>query len=84
MKLNCQQARCLAKTDPRCRKAGGNTFLVLTWLPWTIGHCCRKCAELLNPELIKAVESGAYRPEQQTSPKPGAHSSEMSTGDLFG
>lgn len=58
---NIAQVRCIEKTEPGCKRAVGYTFLQLDWLPWTTVHCCRKCAEVLHPELIQTVEKGAYR-----------------------
>ena len=56
-----QQARCTHGYSGKCKGAGGFTFLVLDFLPWTLIGMCRPCAEEVRKDLIYQVEKGKDR-----------------------
>ncbi len=56
-----QQARCTHGYSGKCKGAGGFTFLVLDFLPWTLTGMCRPCAEEVRKDLIYQVEKGKGR-----------------------
>lgn len=56
-RVNTEQARCRSQADSGCKRAGGYTFLVFDWLPWTSAGCCRKCAVFVKPQLLAAQAS---------------------------
>lgn len=56
-RVTTEQARCRSLTDAGCKRAGGYTFLVFEWLPWTGAGCCRKCAVFAKPQLLAAQAS---------------------------
>lgn len=56
-----QQARCTHGYSGKCKGAGGFTFLVLDFLPWTLIDMCRPCAEEVRKDLIYQVEKGKDR-----------------------
>lgn len=56
-----QQARCTHGYSGKCKGAGGFTFLVLDFLPWTLIGMCRLCAEEVRKDLIYKVEKGRGR-----------------------
>lgn len=56
-RVTTEQARCRSLSDAGCKRAGGYTFLVFDWLPWTGAGCCRKCAMFVKPQLLAAQAS---------------------------
>lgn len=56
-RVQTEQARCRSLADAGCKRAGGYTFLVFDWLPWTAADCCRKCAVFVKPQLLAAQAS---------------------------
>ena len=56
-RVTTEQARCRSLADAGCKRAGGYTFLVFDWLPWTAAGCCRKCAVFVKPQLLAAQAS---------------------------
>lgn len=56
-----KQARCNHGYAGQCKRAGGYTFLVLDFLPWTLIGMCRSCAEEVRKDLIYQVEKGRNR-----------------------
>ncbi|GLO23889.1 hypothetical protein PPUJ21368_17170 [Pseudomonas putida] len=56
-RVTTDQARCQSQADAGCKRAGGYTFLVFEWLPWTAAGCCRKCAVFVKPQLLAAQAS---------------------------
>jgi len=56
-RVTTEQARCRSQADAGCKRAGGYTFLVFEWLPWTAASCCRKCAVFVKPQLLAAQAS---------------------------
>lgn len=56
-RVTTEQARCRSQADAGCKQAGGYTFLVFEWLPWTAAGCCRKCAVFVKPQLIAVQAS---------------------------
>lgn len=56
-RVQTEQARCRSQADAGCKRAGGYTFLVFDWLPWTAAGCCRKCAVFVKPQLLAAQAS---------------------------
>lgn len=53
---NLKQGRCIGMDYRQCAQAGGMTFLVVDWLPWTAAGYCRECARSLRPDLIARFE----------------------------
>lgn len=56
-RVTTEQVRCRSLADAGCKRAGGYTFLVFEWLPWTAAGCCRKCAVFVKPQLLAAQAS---------------------------
>lgn len=53
-RIETKQMRCKTQADARCKRAGGYSFLVLDWLPWTVIGCCRECAVFAHPPMLTA------------------------------
>jgi len=56
-RVRTEQARCRSLADAGCKRAGGYTFLVFEWLPWTVAGCCCKCAVFVQPQMLAAQAS---------------------------
>jgi len=56
-----KQARCSHQQAGKCKRAGGFTFLIVEFLPWTQIGMCRPCAEEVRKDLIYQVEKGKGR-----------------------
>lgn len=54
-----KQGRCSHRYAGSCSRAGGVTFIVADFLPWTLVGMCRLCAVEVRPDLIYQVEKAA-------------------------